>query len=289
MRSQRVRRIDFDIQIADRHVLVDQIRNARSGKDHVVGARRRLQREAAAGERRGGEGRSAADGRGRHGDTPIAAQRRVVEIRVVGIHVRDAGEKRVACLAGEVLGRHEGIVGDAPRREGARLDPHAQFLEIVIHDVEPVPAAGLRAVDEQALKDLVDRGGRIERRDGLADPGDILAPVIGGDERIAGRRHALVRLAAAGAGVAERVGGQHPLRLLVGRGIQVQVERERLGRGGGDRARRQPLVQIDAVHGGFGRRVGAGLVRQFQQVLIEIRRIKSVPGCTRGKCGYTPP
>src|SRR5712671_889529 len=68
-------------------------------------------------------------------------------------------------------------------------------------------------------------------------PGDVLAPGIRRDEGITGGGHALVGARAAGAGVAERAGVELPLTVLARAIREEGVDRQRLPRGGGDRAR----------------------------------------------------
>ena len=88
----------------------------------------------------------------------------------------------------------------------------------------------------------------------------------------------------AGAGVAEGVIVDHPLRVPLSARHQVRVDRQRLLGGGADRSGGEPLVEIAVIRvtlpvvvtvpaRGLGGGIGAGAVQQFHRVLLIGRRV----------------
>ncbi len=120
---------------------------------------------------------------------------------------------------------------------------------------------------EQALVMGHGGGGEIDRAC-RPEPGQVLAPGPGAGKSVAGGRDPVARAAAAGAGMAERVGRQHPVGMRLGRLREQRVGGKNLLGRTAQRSGREPLVEVDPERRRLGQRVETGLVDELEQVLL---------------------
>ena len=183
-----------------------------------------------------------------------------IEVVVIEVRIRHAGQEPARAGGGEILRQHRGVEA----LEIASDLADADLLEIGLQQVQPVAAAIHTRVDEEILMlkehQLVG--------DGAAGGAgrDVLAR---GDCAVAGIGNALERRHALGCVVREIVAIDHVLAVCPRDREQRLVHRKRLLRDARERVGSQALVEIDAEARGFRRGIEPRPVDEFQQHLLE--------------------